>query len=144
MMQKKKSKTVELELVPKDNPFPHIPEGEYEAEYVKAEKKPYLGSENKLYVHYRIIDGKYQGTTLFVVYNFKYTSFPRGSKYYTDWSIANGGLPTRSDKMSPNIFKNKVLLVKVRDVEPKYDDGTPKPEMFHYSVVDRIIRKSAG
>jgi hypothetical protein len=46
--------------------------------------------------------------------------------------------------MSPQVFKNKIFLVKVRDAKPKYGDGTYKPEMFVYSVVDRIISVSAG
>jgi hypothetical protein len=46
--------------------------------------------------------------------------------------------------MSPDVFLHKIFLVKVRDVIPKYDDGIPKPEMFVYSVVDKIIEKSAG
>ncbi len=133
-----------LGVRPKDDPLPRIPAGNYEVQSFKVEKRPYLSGERKLYVHYRIIDGEYQGTELFCSYNFNYRAFPKGSKYYTDWSIANEGRPTRRDKMSPNIFRNKIFCVKVRDAEPKYGDGKPKPEMFHYSVVDRIEEKLAG
>ncbi|MHC4277806.1 MAG: hypothetical protein ACYSTI_10870 [Planctomycetota bacterium] len=129
---------------PKDDPRPHIPAGEYEAECIKAEKKPYLGGEKRLYVHFRITYGEHQGITLFAVYNFNYTSFSERTKYYTDWSVANEGRPAKKDSMSPDVFLHKIFLVKVRDVIPKYDDGIPKPEMFVYSVVDKIIEKSAG
>ena len=139
-----KEKSDILGVRPKDGPLPRIPAGEYEAQCFKTEKKPFLGSEKKLYLHFIIIDGEHQGIKLFGVYNVNYKSFPKASKYYTDWAIANEGLPTRRERMSQNIFKNKVFLVKVRDTIPKYDDGKPKPEMFRYSVVDRIIEKLAG
>lgn len=140
-MQNKKD---EFDIRPKTDPLPRIPEGEYEAVCFKVEVSRYLGSEKKLYVHFRIINGEYQGTELFETLNFNYKSFPRGSKYYTDWSIANGKLPIRKDKMSPKVFKEKAFLVKVRDVKPKHEDGTTKPEIFWYSVIDRIIEKVAG
>lgn len=138
---KSRNKKNLYDIGPKSNPLPWIPEGNYEAVCTKAEVSKYLGTEKKLYLHFRIIAGGYAETEIFGVYNFKYKSFPRGSKYYTDWAIANGALPSRKDRMSTKVFMDKVMLVKVRDVMPKYDDGTPKPEMFRYSIVDRIIER---
>lgn len=139
-----KEKKDSLDKKPKSDPRPRIPEGDYEAVCFKAESKPYRGSEKRLYLHFEIIDGPYQGTKLFATYNVKYKSFPIASKYYTDWSIANEALPRRRDRMSATVFKDKLFHVKVRDVKPTYEDGTHKPDMFHYSVVDRIIEKLAG
>lgn len=89
------------------------------------------------------MSGPYHGIKLFCSYNTKYKQFPIGSKFYGDWCVANGALPCRKDKMSKRVFLKKAFLVKVRDVAPKYPDGQPKPNMFHYSVVDRIIEKVA-
>ncbi|MGR3296152.1 MAG: hypothetical protein ACUZ8A_08005 [Candidatus Bathyanammoxibius sp.] len=129
---------------PKASPRPRIPEGECEAYCFDVRKSKYLGNEKRLYVWYRITEGKYEGTELFCSYNINYKSFSTNTKYYTDWCIASGRLPTRGDRMSPQVFKNKVFLVKVREAKPKYDDGTYKPEIFWYSVVDRIASVSAG
>ena len=128
---------------PKDDPFPRIPTGEYEAQCVKVETSIYRGRQKKRFLHFKIIEGPYQGTILFGVYNY-YARVPSASTYYTDWCIASGRLPTRGDRMSPQVFKNKIFLVKVRDAKPKYGDGTCKPEILWYSVVDRIISVSAG
>lgn len=131
-------------ISPKTNPLPQIPKGKYEAVCIKTDVSKYLGKEKRLYLHFKIIAGEYSETKIFGIYNYNYKSFPRGSKYYTDWSIANGALPRRADRMSTRIFKGKVFLVKIRDAIPRYDDGTPKPEMFHYSVVDRIMERLTG
>lgn len=139
-----KDKEEDLGYKPKSDPLSWIPEGEYDAVCIKVEKSRYLGSEKRLYVHFQIVDGEYQETQLFETFNINYQSFPRRSKYYTDWSIANGGLPKRRDRMSPKIFLKKVFRVKVRDVKPLYEDGKAKPEMFKYSVVDRIVEKVTG
>ncbi len=139
-----KHKNENLNKKPKTDPLPRIPEGEYEAVCFKVESKPYRGSEKRLYLHFKIVDGTNQGTKLFATYNIKYKSFPRASKYYTDWSIANGSLPKRRDRMPGMVFKEKLFCVKVRDARPTYDDGTIKPDMFRYSVVDRIIEILSG
>ena len=131
----------EVKSNPKTNPLPRIPEGEYEAVCIRAEKSRYLKDDKRLYLHFQIINGEYEGTRLYEVFNINYKSFPKGCKYYTDWSISNGGLPSRRDKMSSRIFLQKVFMIKVRDATPKYSDGTPKPMMFHYSVVDRITER---
>lgn len=121
------------------DPFPLIPEGEYEAACVKHEHSRYLAKEKRLYLHYQIISGEFEATKLFQAFNYNYKSFSRASKYYVEWSLANKALPRRRDKMSPRVFLNKAFKVKVVTVKPKHGDGTVKPEMFHYSKVDRII-----
>jgi hypothetical protein len=127
------------ECPPDSDPRPFVPEGNYEAVCVKFEVKKYLGSEKKLYLHYEIMQGVHIGTKLFQAINYKYRSFPKASKYYTEWTVANGALPQRRDKMSPRIFKDRAFLVKVKTSKPKYDDGEFKSELFHYSIVERII-----
>jgi len=131
-------------VVSKSDPRPRIPEGKYEAVCIKVEVSSYLANEKRLYLHFQIITDEHMGVKIFGIYNYSYKSFPRGSKYYTDWSIANGALPKRADRMTTRVFKGKAFLVKVRDAIPRYDDGTPKPKMFRYSVVDRVIERLTG
>lgn len=124
---------------PKEDPRPLIPEGSYEAVCIKHEISPYLGKGKKLFLTYQIIQGEYMGIKLFQAINHNYNAFSPSTKYYTEWTIANGDMPKRKDKMTPRIFKDKAFLVKVKTTKPKYEDGEYKPEKFHYSTVERII-----
>ena len=128
---------------PKDNPRPRIPEDVYEAVCFKTEESSFREKEKRLYVHYRIISGEFEGVELYQTFNFIYKyskgGFPRGSKYYKEWSKANRSLPDRNDKMTPRVFKNNVFKVKVRFTNPKEDDGSAMDDIFRYSVVDIII-----
>lgn len=126
--------------VAKDDYIPLIKDGNYEAICFKAEKADYLGSEKRLYLHFRLMNCEFSGAELFCAYNFKYETFSKHTKYYTDWSIANGGVPKRKDRMSSRAFLEKKFLVKVLRVIPCYDNGDLKPKIFHYSKVDRIIQ----
>lgn len=121
------------------DPWPFIPAGIYEAVCIKQEPSKYLACERRLYLHYQITSGEFMAIKLFQPINFKYKHFPRGSKYYTEWSLANKALPKRRDKMSPNVFLNKAYKIKVTTVRRKYPDGTFMPEMFNYSKVERIV-----
>lgn len=142
MKERNKDKQKDLDdLGAKEDPLPQIPAGDYEAVCVKTERSDYLGKEKRLYIHFQIIDGEYIGTKLYAVYNIKYKVFSTATKYYTDWSIANGALPKRRDRMTAKVFKDKPFLVKVRDTAPKYEDGTLKPKMFRRSIIDRIIER---
>lgn len=94
--------------------------------------------QKRLYLNYVILEGPHKGTKLYEAINFIYSKFGPRTKYYNDWTIANGERPGKNTVMDPSIFEGKVFIVKVRTVEPKFDDGEPKPTYFYYSVVDRI------
>lgn len=116
-----------------------VPAGEYEGYFTKAKIKPYRDGK-KVYMEFLINKGEYRDKKLCCVYQW-YESFGKNSKYYTDWSIMNGSTPNKEDvEMNPNVFLFKDCIVKVRDSAPKYEDGTSKPEMFIYSVIDRVVR----
>lgn len=53
-------------------------------------------------------------------------------KYLREWVRANGGPPSRGDRLSPQVFRNRMARVEVDDTDPK---KSPIP----YSVVRKII-----
>lgn len=62
---------------------------------------------------------------------------PRASKrgkYLPEWVRANGGPPKRGDRLSPNVFTQRIARVEIGDA----DSAVP------YSVVRRIIRWETG
>jgi hypothetical protein len=64
----------------------------------------------------------------------------RGSDYYKEWVIANGGNPPkRKDRMSPKIFVEKIFDVRVRTVKQDRDSD-PLHRNLRYSVVGKILR----
>lgn len=58
----------------------------------------------------------------------------RRGKYLPEWIRANGGPPTRKDRLSPNVFLRRLARVEIRDTKG------PAP----YSVVHRIIEWETG
>jgi hypothetical protein len=140
---------------PKDYSFevvtwPLIPEGIYQAQCVSYEKGQSHSNSEKLFLHFKIIEGQYLGERLFMAINLTdnngrlKTKFGISSKLYKSWVIANNNqLPPRRDRLSTRIFMNGVFEVKVRTVRPKENDGRELPEHFHYSVVDKLIERLA-
>jgi hypothetical protein len=120
---------------------PRIPSGNYEAICFDSKIQPYRKDSLKLYLFYKIISGKYEGEIIIQAFNYHYDVFTENTNYFVEWSMANGELPKRREKsrMTTRIFLNKTFLVKVRTAKAKHSDNTEKPEMFNYSVIDRII-----
>jgi hypothetical protein len=58
----------------------------------------------------------------------------RRGKYLPEWIRANGGPPTRKDRVSPNVFLRRLARIEIRDSKG------PAP----YSVVHRIIEWETG
>ena len=56
----------------------------------------------------------------------------RTSKFFAEWIKANGGPPTRNDRLSPSVFARRMATVMVADTDPKL---SPAP----YSVVREIL-----
>jgi hypothetical protein len=137
----------ELDLVA-GNERPLIPEGRYIAQCIRCEKGQSHYNSLKLFLTFKITEGEFMGTELFMAMNLissktkkPFKQFPAGTKYYKNWTIANNNnRPNRSDHMSPKIFKNVIFEVSVRTVKPPYPDGkTELPEGHHYSIVDFIL-----
>ena len=131
--------------------WPLIPDGTYLAQCIHFEKGQSHHNSLKLFLHFRIYEGQFEGSELFKAMNLtdsktgkEFKKVPRGSKYYEAWVIANfNELPARGERMPPRIFKNGIFEVKTRTVKPRFTDGREKPECFRYSVVDYLIQRLA-
>ena len=75
-------------------------------------------------------------------FNLKYTSFKNTTKYYTAFVIANESRkPTRRtlNYMSPKLFLGLKAVLQIKTTIPRFDNGTDKPEVFHYSIVSEVL-----
>lgn len=121
-----------------------IPEGKYEAQCIKyREFRQYR--EDSLCLEWSPTDASHFGVILPQFFRMKYSRYKATTKYYTAWVTANNCVhPTRPTRkyMSPRIFENVIGIVTVRTVRPKFANGEPKPECFHYSVVDELLQLS--
>jgi len=120
-----------------------IPEGEYEAMCIRTEVNEMFG--RKIYLIFRIINGKYKGTELFMACNFPKGEISPRCKYYIQWTLANGAPPSRGQRLSRKVFKHKLFSVLIRDTRRKYS-GTNKimPNSLQYSVVETILERITG
>lgn len=148
-MSKKNSNTDESSLndpICSQEPYPLIEAGEYEASCVASARKKYREDEHKVYLTFQITTfGEHFEKRLFMAMKDYGRKVRRGSKFFTAWIIANGGIkPRRGERMSLKVFKNKVFRIYVDTVKPKFDTGHPKPESCHYSKVQHILELVAG
>ena len=117
-----------------------IPNSQYEAQCIGFFQKPFF-NQLKLYLRFKITsDGAHINKELIKSYRLpKSKKMARSSNYFHDWVLVNGRkLPSRNALMSPNIFKNKRILISTRTVTCDFN-GVELPEHLHYSVVDKII-----
>jgi len=128
-----------------ENYWPSIPDGIYEAQFIKFETSKSFGIQNKLYLRFRITDGEYSGEELFMPFNMPEggKKLTLGYKYYKTWMFVNGNPPSRNTKLHPKIFSNKIFKIKTRSVRPK-DHDEKMADNFKYSVVDGIVEVLAG
>ncbi len=127
---------------------PLIPEGVYEAVCTSAESVELFkfGRSRKLFLHFEVYEGEHKGTPLYLP-----MTAPKqggkvgvGSKLYASYLIANGGRPPgRRDRLAIKVFKHRLFRVRVRTVRPRFEDGTPKPDRFHYSVIAELLERLA-
>ena len=61
----------------------------------------------------------------------------RRSKYFTEWVRANAGPPSRNNRLSPNVFRQRMARVEIGDTDPH---RSPAP----YSVVRKILEWETG
>jgi len=124
--------------------YPRVPAGEYEAICYDVRKGRSWGGREDIYIRFRLRDGKYDGTELFMVCTFptKRKLTPR-FKYYQQWTIAVGRKPDRRERMVFGVFKKRLFRILVRDVE-KNSSGHPLPDVLKYSVVAKIIEPMTG
>lgn len=138
--EKKNTQIVEAE---KEYP-PRIPEGEYDATCYAVETGRSWGGRMDIYIKFRLIDLSYNGFEVFMACTYNKRKLSPRTKYYEQWVTVTRRLPGRHERMNPEVFLDKMYVVKVRDAIPKYNDKSPKPDIFRYSVVERIVRVQTG
>jgi len=118
---------------------PAIPDGEYEAMFIKAEKN-WMWGEEKLFLWFQITTpGEWVGQKFYAAFNIPPKGkFTASNKFWLWWVFAEGRRPDRFDRMSPTVFKNKVFRVRMRTVlkTAKQTDRTPEQQ---YSIVDELL-----
>ena len=127
---------------------PLIPKDTYEIKYCSHEVGYYFGKAEKLKIVWQIVMPiKYAGLKIPSYCNYAYKKFPKPSKYWSWWVVANGNRkPERTEKsrMSPQIFKDKVFEACIETVKPKFRNGKVKPDVFHYSQVTDLLSITIG
>jgi len=136
----------DLEFEVGDDPRPLVSDGQYEAACVGAEVVEFFkfGRSRKALLHFEIYSGPEQGKRLFLpmVAPRPGEKVRRGSKLYANYLVANGGVPPgRRDRISLKIFKRRLFRVMIKTVRPRFEDGSEKPELFHYSVVSELLER---
>ncbi len=131
----------DLDLRPARDPDPLIPPGIYDARGVKGEVHHSLGGRLKFFLTLELIGGPHDGLQLRLI-----STLPRkgrgvspSSKFYRSWVIANGGRrPTRRDRMSSAIFRDRLFSVRVETVTRDHLGRALLPE-HRYSVVTELL-----
>lgn len=121
-----------------------IPEGKYEAAFLRAERKWLWGSE-KFYLWFQILSqGDFQGEELYMACNApkktKRGKVATSNKYYQSWVLAAGRKPNRYDRMNTKVFRGKVILLNIRTVT-KNANNLPLPSFLQYSVIDDVLER---
>lgn len=124
---------------------PAIPNGDhYQMIFMRAEPGNYRGRQ-LVYLRFQMITpGDSHGHEFFMACNVA----PKGKwtasyKFWQAWVLAAGKRPTRGDRMSTAIFKNKVFRVRMRTVR-KNANQTARTAAQQYSVVDELLEVMVG
>ena len=146
-----KTHTVSTENIGKEFSFqcsraipPVIPDGEYEAAFIRAETKRMWG-QLKIFLWFRIINsGENFDVELFLACQVP-QKLTISCKYYRAWVVAAGRRPDRfeAQRMTPNVFRGKAFRVQVRVVK-KDAEQRPLPPALHYSIIHKLIEKVIG
>jgi hypothetical protein len=147
----------DLDVFAGEDAPPRIVAGEYTARVVHIEifdKFFKVGRDTKttdrLILTFRIVAGPQAGTEVpFYAPLPKSASkrnpgryVPAKSKFWRAWTIANGAPPKRHDRMSLNVFKNRLFLVQIRDVIK--DRGQNRlGDVVRHSVIEAIVERQA-
>jgi len=127
--------------------WPLIPEGIYQAGYVKHDFQPAFGVP-RVFVHFKILDmGEWFETVLYRTYRLESLKNPgrknsafrvgRRSDFVHEMALVTN---RRVDRIRPNDFEGLLLKAKVATVTEDYKQRhMPKP--LQYSVIREIIGK---
>lgn len=121
-----------------------IPEGKYEAAFLRAERK-WLWGREKFFLWFQILSqGDFHGEELYMACNApkkaKRGKVATSNKYYQAWVLAAERRPDRYDRISTKEFRGKVFLLKVRTVT-KNAKNLSLPPLLQYSVIDDVLER---
>ena len=121
-----------------------VPAGDYEVSFVRVEEKKLWG-RSRAFLHFRVIQpGEHFGVLLFMAVTLPANGrFSMSSKYLQQWSLAAGKRPSRHDRLTTRVFRNKIFLARVRTVTQDHD-SKEREATWHYSVIDKLVEVRAG
>jgi hypothetical protein len=123
-------------LTLEDSP-PILPPGDYLVSFVRYNQSPFQGVP-KLYVYFSVVDqGPNFEKILFKAYN-NYVPPRTGSSLYKDMLLLYGKRIRKNTRLTLDLFKGRILLVRVRTVKRDFKQRL-LPEYMHYSVIDSIL-----
>lgn len=104
-----------------------------------------MWSVMKLFLHFRIVTaGEWFGKELYMVCTVpNKDKFAMSSKFLKMWILAAGQKPSRRDRMSTAVFRNKVFRAKIRVVTDTAKQKE-RPIQEQYSVIDSLLEVMAG
>jgi hypothetical protein len=141
--QGKHGSTADDSLVWGSEQYPQIQPGEYELYCTEA--KVYFDPGLKVHkCRYRFIkpmDDDFPPVYGFIHIGEQLKTPGRRSRYFREWSIANGDAPGKRQVMSPRIFQSKFFLVRVGWVLARQHDGKEHTSETRYSLVREIKRR---
>ena len=122
----------------KDQLSPHLPDDEYQVQFVRDEERTQWKAK-KILLYFKIVSfGEFHGVELFMSCQIPQKKWGSGSKFIRAWALATGRLPNRLDRVSTNVFRGKIFNAQVRTVTK---DSAQKdiPAAAHYSIIDHLI-----
>lgn len=123
---------------------PLIQKGDYEVSFVRAATRE-MWKGNKLFLWFRIVTaGEWYGQDIYMACNVA----PNGrwtpsSKFYMAWVLAAAKRPNRRDRLSTNVFRNKIFKARVKVVATTAKRINRTPEQ-QYSVIEDLLEVCAG
>jgi len=124
-----------------DAPYPRLTPAEYSARCVDA--KVYWEKRFRRWtcrLKYWILP---EGPHVYGLFNLGSGDKPRagrGSEYRRAWIEANGDAPQRPRKLGHSVFRGKIFLVRVDDVNRRHD-GRTHHQTDIYSTVKEIVKR---
>src|SRR5689334_19537748 len=121
-----------------------VPSGNYEVFFLKAARH-LMWTQEKLFLWFRISTaGEWHGQDLYMACNVaRGGRWTPSCKFYMAWVLAAGRRPNRRDRMSTQVFRNKIFRARVKVVTTtaKRDRRTPEQQ---YSVIDELLELCTG
>lgn len=124
---------------------PAVPDGDhYQLVFIRAEPSSYRGRQ-KVYLWFELITaGEHSGQLFYMACNVASKGrWTASYKFWQTWVFAAGRRPTRMNRMSTAIFRNKVFRARMRTVL-KTANQTGRTAAQQYSVVDELLEILVG